>query len=232
MVSRRCGSSNQGLSPRRRGNRIHGLRHPRGLGPIPAQAGEPVCCNSSRASIRAYPRAGGGTRNFFLSPLRRRGLSPRRRGNPSVKPRGDVVPGPIPAQAGEPICESPVLSATRAYPRAGGGTTVVNWNSRTVSGLSPRRRGNLFEIRIGLEREGPIPAQAGEPAPPRAAGRRVGAYPRAGGGTLKFLSLEVRVQGLSPRRRGNLHDAGAEPIITGPIPAQAGEPRSATRARY
>ena len=67
---RACGGTRQGrqttgagrgLSPRVRGNRRQvGGMHIR-LGPIPARAGEPTRARIAVASIRAYPRACGGT---------------------------------------------------------------------------------------------------------------------------------------------------------------------------
>ena len=50
------------------------------------------------------------------------GLSPRVRGNHMRIDVSSEWPRPIPARAGEPRLPSPVEGATRAYPRACGGT--------------------------------------------------------------------------------------------------------------
>ena len=94
-------------------------------------------------------------------------------------------------------------------------------------GLSPRVRGNLGQLRSGQARGGSIPACAGEPH------RAVfllfvpGVYPRVCGGTWSSSSDKARVQGLSPRVRGNPADCSAVSGSSGSIPACAGEPEAA-----
>ena len=71
---------------------------------------------------------------------------------------------------------------------------------------------------------GTIPALAGEPTSrvrPREPKRD---YPRARGGTPVFWLPSRRVQGLSPRSRGNLGQAFSLSDFMGTIPALAGEP--------
>ena len=51
-------------------------------------------------------------------------------------------------------------------------------------------------------------------------------YPRAGGGTEFGVRQRTSDQGLSPRRRGNLHEVVPDADLPGSIPAQAGEPPS------
>ena len=48
------------------------------------------------------------------------------------------------------------------YPRVGGGNYSPATLPICVSGLSPRGRGKLFQLRVGLELVGSIPAWAGE----------------------------------------------------------------------
>ena len=77
----------QGLSPRRRGNRTGCKPRWKGVGSIPAQAGEPDSRPRSACLSKVYPRAGGGT---ILDPrisAAISGLSPRRRGNPLLSSR-------------------------------------------------------------------------------------------------------------------------------------------------
>ena len=172
-----------GLSPRRRGNRRRIVWDRDRTGPIPAQAGEPGASQSSSTARRAYPRAGGGTRLACSASSGWPGLSPRRRGNlPAWSLRRDTC-GPIPAQAGEPCTRRSSSACTRAYPRAGGGTTYGETISITVTGLSPRRRGNRPRNQLHHRVLGPIPAQAGEPKGRPKTRRTPRAYPRAGGGT-------------------------------------------------
>ena len=197
-------TTDEGLSPRRRGNLEDGLEYALVLGPIPAQAGEPTSTGSRRSAPRAYPRAGGGTAADVLRALRRLGLSPRRRGNPVNCAARRPIRGPIPAQAGEPTRHARGPPGSRAYPRAGGGTSR-RWSlGGSQPGLSPRRRGNRRPV----------------------GGRRcaTGAYPRAGGGTMLSALKSVHNMGLSPRRRGNHTGRRDRWTYIGPIPAQAGEP--------
>ena len=231
-----------GLSPRRRGNPILAFQFEGQVGSIPAQAGEPDSGLPVRGAGWVYPRAGGGT--VLPQPLRirERGLSPRRRGNRGKDRRGRQWHRSIPAQAGEPVSESRCSRPGRVYPRAGGGTEIAGERVSENPGLSPRRRGNHVHDVGRVEPFGSIPAQAGEPSGrstlrssprvyPRAGGgtasrgahhEPVRVYPRAGGGTQSGAAGGACVQGLSPRRRGNLLRAGRLVVGDGSIPALAG----------
>ena len=196
-----------------------------------SRRGEPRRFASTESGNGAYPRAGGGTRARPAPLTPTQGLSPRRRGN---QPRRSC-PGrrrrPIPAQAGEPICGTVARGPSRAYPRAGGGTTFRNCTSRMTEGLSPRRRGNRIRSAQGIAREGPIPAQAGEPRSCTTFSRPTKAYPRAGGGTAVMTPPPSSSGGLSPRRRGNRSTMTEWCTWRRPIPAQAGEPCRIRRRR-
>ena len=153
------------------------------------------------------------------------GLSPRRRGN--RRRAGLLVhkPGSIPAQAGEPSVSLRFRMIKKVYPRAGGGTIVVNAGRTALEGLSPRRRGNRGAPPCRPGRGGSIPAQAGEPHGSRRPDRIHRVYPRAGGGTFPDDLEALLWTGLSPRRRGNPSRDERSSILCGSIPAQAGEPR-------
>ena len=69
-------------------------------------------------------------------------------------------------------------------------------------------------------------AQAGEPLPTSKLRSCRRAYPRAGGGTSQHRHPAAPPRGLSPRRRGNRPHGAQRRQVLGPIPAQAGEPRS------
>ena len=180
------------------------------------------------------------------------GLSPRRRGNRHSRPRRAPTSGSIPALAGEPCPKRRAAGPHRVYPRAGGGTAWHGSPHRfdkvypragggtftaLVPGLSPRRRGNQLGTGSAginprrLSSWGLSPRRRGNPsrqaqrvyprAPARRRGNRGGkdrVYPRAGGGTGE--------PGLSPRRRGNRHDAGMRGGLRGLSPRRRGNPRS------
>ena len=115
--------------------------------------------------------------------------------------------GSIPASAGEPpscCCRS---SGGRVYPRECGGTVMDMSAAASVSGLSPRVRGNHIHEPPPERRHRSIPASAGEPPSCccRSSGGRV--YPRECGGT------HITTATATTRSRS--------------IPASAGEPRGA-----
>ncbi len=97
------GFSTKGLSPHARGN----PSAPRLLsclpGPIPACAGEPVGHVAPLCGARAYPRMRGGTKLRLSDFGQVAGLSPHARGNLVVRVFDDLLQGPIPACAGEPL---------------------------------------------------------------------------------------------------------------------------------
>ena len=116
-------------------------------------------------SIPVYPRVGGGTFRRRATMRCDKGLSPRGRGNHHsalLYPQGN---GSIPAWAGEPRPYCRGRSLPLVYPRVGGGTSR-QMGSGSITGLSPRGRGNPPD------------------APPSVVVTRV--YPRVGGGTINW----------------------------------------------
>ena len=133
--------TNDGLSPRVRGNLQLDLRI-RGAGrSIPARAGEPSPCPGGGSPSRVYPRACGGTRRPYQSCGLTIGLSPRVRGNLRQRHGRRGRRRSIPARAGEPeaLVSNAILS--QVYPRACGGTPPGHDDRRGLGGLSPARAG-------------------------------------------------------------------------------------------
>ncbi len=91
-----------GLSPRGRGNHRDAQGSADRRGSIPAGAGEPGRVRLADAEFGVYPRGGGGTDFWRSSPRYVAGLSPRGRGNRLSRLRVQLLPGSIPAGAGEP----------------------------------------------------------------------------------------------------------------------------------
>ena len=152
-----------GLSPRLRGNHRYAVQHHVQLRSIPAPAGEPSQGVPGAGGPPVYPRACGGTARRPPRPIRMTGLSPRLRGNQMMPSTPPANAGSIPAPAGEP--ESGLLSIRFAevYPRACGGTFRRSCHFVSVSGLSPRLRGNLKNSPHFDKKYRSIPAPAGEP---------------------------------------------------------------------
>ena len=152
-----------GLSPRGRGNHLLTGEETADKRSIPAWAGEPTPYLVFYCARPVYPRVGGGTRRTEHTTRPRAGLSPRGRGNLTLRRRRSFLMRSIPAWAGEPQATPGTTRTRRVYPRVGGGTNNIADSGRSELGLSPRGRGNLcisFSCRL---RQWSIPAWAGEP---------------------------------------------------------------------
>ena len=110
-----------GSSPRGRGKPPDHAGAWRGLGLIPAWAGETPLSIASRRLFRAHPRVGGG--NFAHGWMRRaaEGSSPRGRGKPQLPRLVVQGRGLIPAWAGETRSRPALPTWAGAHPRVGGG---------------------------------------------------------------------------------------------------------------
>ena len=196
----------------------------RGLGSIPACAGEPNQEGLGRGYGRVYPRVCGGTGPADSCWGGKTGLSPRVRGNPGRHRAQIQRQRSIPACAGEPRCPPAPSIGERVYPRVCGGTITAIECPLGCQGLSPRVRGNQEQRDWILGSFRSIPACAGEPT---RVGRPINAgpvYPRVCGGTTIRPSWTRSTRGLSPRVRGNLHRRHPGNAAQRSIPACAGEP--------
>ena len=150
------------------------------------------------------PRVGGGTPWHRLPNGPLAGLSPRGRGNRSASSTNASSAGSIPAWAGEPLKHQRPRRLLPVYPRVGGGTFDGVSGRAQDAGLSPRGRGNPSPTSPESGSERSIPSWAGEPSRRYTHPSRPTVYPRVGGGTRSLLITFKRVDGLSPRGRGNL----------------------------
>ena len=173
------------------------------LGSIPACAGEPSRIRLEWRRSRVYPRVCGGT--FFTRSQQalHKGLSPRVRGNPYRYERPHDPPGSIPACAGEPPATRCPTAVSQVYPRVCGGTLEGRNKGASKVGLSPRVRGNPGKPKRSAQREGSIPACAGEPLPRLLLAWLCTVYPRVCGGTPTIQNSACDLPSLSPRVRGN-----------------------------
>ena len=192
-----------GLSPRVRGNPSPFDVLPDGEWSIPACAGEPLYALRPSLASRVYPRVCGGTVAVGLLVGGFLGLSPRVRGNPEGGQARSGGGGSIPACAGEPKRRSGGRSGGRVYPRVCGGTLMLLTKIRRGRGLSPRVRGNPGPRSGPRGPQRSIPACAGEPLESAPGPGKRWVYPRVCGGTLSRSGPPPRLNGLSPRVRGN-----------------------------
>ena len=149
------------------------------------------------------------------------------RGNRILDRFGVGLTRSIPACAEEPTAASSSPITSGVYPRVCGGTRDAGCPDAPVGGLSPRVRGNRGVPAGGVVDPGSIPACAGEPFCASETAISDAVYPRVCGGTLYSASRIRGNSGLSPRVRGNPHNAWAAAIGPRSIPACAGEPASA-----
>ena len=158
------GGGARGLSPRVRGNHWWNTIQATPTRSIPACAGEPDNPSPEANRTRVYPRVCGGTMDWTRRAVEALGLSPRVRGNPVGPESARPDNGSIPACAGEPLCHRAIVRQHQVYPRVCGGTVKPGGMTISVSGLSPRVRGNQRNRRPVSPSGGSIPACAGEPA--------------------------------------------------------------------
>ena len=215
----------EGLSPRVRGNLVPCHRDATGPGSIPARAGEPATLSPNDDGRWVYPRACGGTRPRTGPPGSRRGSIPARAGEPGYSNISRGVNSVYPrACGGTRYGVSMALPPPRSIPARAGEPTAPPFVAVSAQGLSPRVRGNLDVPGHRRLRFRSIPARAGEPQGPEALRAQPWVYPRACGGTIRFLGCISRTGGLSPRVRGNLEGWVLLLNLQGSIPARAGEP--------
>ena len=170
-----------GLSPRVRGNRRGNAGHGHRPRSIPASAGEPRLSHGDARQRRVYPRECGGTISSGAVNSCFPGLSPRVRGNRSDDAAGAAGHRSIPASAGEPGYEEVLRGVWGVYPRECGGTMASSGFSVSLSGLSPRVRGNRACAREHVPIPGSIPASAGEPRCWNRQASAPGVYPASAG---------------------------------------------------
>ena len=174
--------------------------------------------------LRSIPACAGEPQALNVDCLFRYGLSPRVRGNQQFIRGVNVDFRSIPACAGEPIRKRCLAQSKSVYPRVCGGTISNPAIPACHSGLSPRVRGNLKSGGSTATNNGSIPACAGEPC--LGMGRLVKdrVYPRVCGGTSSSGSASAKIEGLSPRVRGNPPCLLPASNPNRSIPACAGEP--------
>ena len=201
-------------------------------GSIPACAGEPFSSRTDQFRLPVYPRVCGGTRKQRAVVIPGPGLSPRVRGNHTLRRGQRHVFWSIPACAGEPSPWRPTTGGSRVYPRVCGGTIALQSALTDGRGLSPRVRGNPASRGDATANRGSIPACAGEPMTSHGWKSEASVYPRVCGGTPQDDDRAVGLWGLSPRVRGNHRPGQLDGAVAGSIPACAGEPPPDFRWSY
>ena len=215
----------QGSSPRLRGTLVTGAFLTLALGIIPALAGNTWRGLARRFRTRDHPRACGehsALKNAF-PPCP--GSSPRLRG---TQRRGGLPAGPtgiIPALAGNTTGRPHRTSANWDHPRACGEHFAVVSHTRMSVGSSPRLRGTRVHEYRQAQGRGIIPALAGNTNRSRVTTDHGGDHPRACGEHQRHQPSLSAGRGSSPRLRGTRDRHRGVKIMTGIIPALAGNTR-------
>ena len=137
-----------------------------------------------------------------------------------VNPQGDRS---IPARAGETRRQCKLPRPAGVYPRTGGGNTVIDHTGNWHRGLSPHGRGKQRPRPRNWLGRGSIPARAGETTDIGSHPATGQVYPRTGGGNAAQLRDLVHTGGLSPHGRGKPGMQECLNLLSGSIPARAGE---------
>ncbi len=218
-----------GRSPRVRGSPPPSPDHWKQWGSIPAGAGEPHDPRRSFSHRRVDPRGCGGAVIGPCEAHGHQGRSPRVRGSPPARRRGDRRAGSIPAGAGEPRTPAHCRTPAQVDPRGCGGASRAAGTALHLGGRSPRVRGSRRRQLRDAAGPGSIPAGAGEPARRTGAGTGCRVDPRGCGGADNTGAGMTRDEGRSPRVRGSLARLAQIRTVKGSIPAGAGEPDHRSR---
>ena len=156
----RCGVG-EGSSPLARGTqqKTHPVRV--GLGLIPARAGNTRFMSSSRTGCWAHPRSRGEHVKWAQKNQDVKGSSPLARGTPSKLVYSPNPLGLIPARAGNTGVTGAATAGVGAHPRSRGEHPALPAGDSSDTGSSPLARGTPKIVHYPTEREGLIPARAG-----------------------------------------------------------------------
>ena len=200
-----------GSSPRMRGTRPRSGAWCGPCGIIPAYAGNaPVRCSTPRAA-GDHPRVCGERPETNTLHLGTTGSSPRMRGTRGFSVRGRRGVGDHPRVCGE----------RRRLP-------CRVWRA---GGSSPRMRGTHSSQHRPARQAGIIPAYAGNATGPCRSCRRPRDHPRVCGERSVLRSQVMVNSGSSPRMRGTRVCQIGTHLLTGIIPAYAGNARTSSVPR-
>ena len=192
-----------GPSPRGRGNPRYSPPISWVTRSIPAWAGKPGRSRCSVLAAWVHPRVGGETHSGHLREVALAGPSPRGRGNPQSTVRWPPASRSIPAWAGKPGVGRAAGAGFVVHPRVGGETASITRCCASVTGPSPRGRGNHSGASFADRFIRSIPAWAGKPPQHGPVRQRFKVHPRVGGETGAPTPPTWSGGGPSPRGRGN-----------------------------
>ena len=194
--------SQRGPSPRVRGIRDVALDGGVATGSIPACAGNPRSVIVIRTAPRVHPRVCGESGRPPGSRCRGSGPSPRVRGILPADPQAALLPGSIPACAGNPTTSPRSVPLAWVHPRVCGESRHAPFHPAFLGGPSPRVRGIRQNAQGRRPGRGSIPACAGNPVEDPDCLRVGGVHPRVCGESSRGFASPILMVGPSPRVRG------------------------------
>ena len=212
-----------GSSPRMRGKLSRSISSSGWGRLIPAHAGKTRGGGGVGYFAGAHPRACGENGAPNRTKPTEWGSSPRMRGKPSSVATRSLSDRLIPAHAGKTRRRWVRVAEARAHPRACGENIFQVINGHAYRGSSPRMRGKLHLVCVGIVFPGLIPAHAGKTISSSWALRPLRAHPRACGENFVRMLCPPVVVGSSPRMRGKPKSIFTTSRPTGLIPAHAGK---------
>ena len=150
------------------------------------------------------------------------GSSPLARGTPGESRSTRFVEGLIPARAGNTLNGATGTDPSGAHPRSRGEHRFDCYGEQGVGGSSPLARGTHAAILRDLEREGLIPARAGNPCKFCVTVQVIRAHPRSRGEHVVEAHNTALESGSSPLARGTPFGNRGCDDARGLIPARAG----------
>ncbi len=177
--------------------------------------------------FRVHPRSRGAAPFSSMPSPPSLGPSPLTRGSLEQRLVDLLLPGSIPAHAGQPGGRSHQFHEPGVHPRSRGAAPRPLIAAPTDEGPSPLTRGSLLSLLEPHHAAGSIPAHAGQPFFRQSTGRRPRVHPRSRGAANEEPEYAGHVQGPSPLTRGSPTSARAGASTVGSIPAHAGQPLKA-----
>ena len=172
--------------------------------------------------VRDHPRVCGEHSDTWNAPTAERGSSPRMRGTHRDRRAHTRATGIIPAYAGNTFRKVRCRRRCRDHPRVCGEHPMTSEPFSFNLGSSPRMRGTRIRRWGCRRRSGIIPAYAGNTAEVVEFVWFFQDHPRVCGEHYPLPSSVLCIWGSSPRMRGTLNfDAECE-LVSGIIPAYAG----------
>ena len=196
-------SVSAGSSPLARGTLHVWLGSLQGLGLIPARAGNTVWKLANAWSVWAHPRSRGEHGEPGNEEQEEKGSSPLARGTPELDAVFSRMVGLIPARAGNTCFLCLDRTANRAHPRSRGEHTYPFCVTFGSPGSSPLARGTRWHLSDQVERDGLIPARAGNTSTTKTRRSITRAHPRSRGEHRERICGASVGEWLIPARAGN-----------------------------